>query len=176
MPLFSLGDRHPRLASDECYVAPNATIVGSVDIGHQANIWFNVVIRSDNERITIGARVNVQDASVLHADPDVPLTLEHDVCIGHKAMLHGCTIGEASLIGMNSTILNHVVIGRSCIVGAGALIPERKRFPEGVLILGAPAKAVRDVTDEERAWILGIAEGYVRRAARFKTELKLQSP
>lgn len=176
MPAYSLGDRHVEFASDRWWMAPTATVIGSVRIGDQANLWFNVVVRSDNERIVIGDRVNLQDGVVLHADPDIPLTLATDVCVGHQAMLHGCTVGEASLIGMSSVLLNRSTIGKHCIVGAGALIPEGKTFPDGVLILGSPGKAVRDVTTDEQAWIRRIAEGYVQRAERFRHELRVQVP
>lgn len=172
MPVYALGERRVEFRGEEWFIAPTATLVGSVVLENQANIWFNVTIRSDNERIVIGERVNVQDGSVLHADPGIPLTLSRDVCIGHKVMLHGCTIGEASLIGMNAVLLNHAHIGRYSIVGAHALIPEGKTFPDGVLILGTPGKVVRDVTDEEQDWIVRIAAGYVQRARQFKTELR----
>jgi carbonic anhydrase/acetyltransferase-like protein (isoleucine patch superfamily) len=174
MPAFSLGERRVEFASDQWWMAHNATVVGGARIGHQANLWFNVVVRSDNEIIDIGERVNVQDGSVLHADPGFPLILEKEVCVGHMAMLHGCRIGTNSLIGMGSKILNGAVIGKNSIVGAGALIPERKTFPEGVLILGAPGKVVRAVTPDEIEWIRGIADGYVKRAERFRREMKLQ--
>lgn len=172
MTTYSLGDRKPTFSTDDWFIAPGAQIIGSVHVGHQANIWFNVVARSDNERIIIGNRVNVQDGTVLHADPGFPLTLEDEVCVGHKAMLHGCTIGTGSLIGMNATMLNGSVIGKHSIVGAGALIAEKKVFPERVLILGTPGRVVREITDAEVAWIAQIADGYVKRAARYKTELK----
>ena len=174
MPIYSLGERRATFSSTEWYIAPGAQIIGSVEIGHQANIWFNVVARADNERITIGERVNVQDGSILHADPNVPLTLAREVCVGHKVMLHGCTVGEGSLIGMNSTLLNRCVIGRESIVGAGTVIPEGKIFPDRVLILGAPGKVVRAISDEEAAWIRRIADGYVIRAAQFAAQLKLE--
>jgi carbonic anhydrase/acetyltransferase-like protein (isoleucine patch superfamily) len=160
---------------DEWFVAPDASIAGSVILENQANVWFNVTIRGDNEQITVGERVNVQDASVLHADPGMPLTLGANVCIGHKVMLHGCTVGAGSLIGMNAVLLNRATIGKHSIVGAHTLIPEGKTFPDGVLILGAPGKVVREVTQEEKDWILRIAEGYVQRGRRFKAELREQA-
>lgn len=174
MPVYSLGERRVEFVGDEWFVAPDASVVGSVTLENQANVWFNVVIRGDNERIIIGPRVNVQDASVLHADPGVPLTLAADVCIGHKVMLHGCTVGAGSLIGMNAVLLNRATIGKHSIVGAHTLIPEGKTFPDGVLILGSPGKVVREVTQEERDWILRIADGYVKRARRFKADLAPQ--
>lgn len=174
MPVYSLGERRVEFVGDEWFVAPDASVVGSVTLENQANVWFNVVIRGDNERIIIGPRVNVQDASVLHADPGVPLTLAADVCIGHKVMLHGCTVGAGSLIGMNAVLLNRATIGKHSIVGAHTLIPEGKTFPDGVLILGSPGKVVREVTQEEKDWILRIADGYVKRARRFKADLAPQ--
>lgn len=175
MSVFSLGERKVEFRGDEWFVAHNATVVGSVVIEHQANIWFNVVVRGDNDLITIGERVNVQDGSVLHTDPGIELTLERNVSVGHKAMLHGCTVREGSLIGINSVLMNQVVIGRQSIVGANTLIPEGKTFPDGVLILGTPGKVVRDLKVEEIAWIEAIATGYVERARRFKGELAPQS-
>ncbi len=174
MSIFSLPDRTVRFDSDDWFVAHNATVIGSVVIGHQANVWFNVVIRGDNDLITIGERSNIQDASVLHTDAGLPLTLGRGVCVGHKAVLHGCTVGAGSLVGINSVVLNRAVIGRHSIVGAGALVPEGKQFPDGVLLLGSPAKAVRDIRPDEIAWIEGIAEGYVNRARLFKTSLAPQ--
>lgn len=175
MSIFSLRDRAVRFASDEWYVAHNATVVGSVLIGHQANLWFNVVVRGDSDEITIGERCNIQDAAVLHTDAGILLTLGRGVCVGHKAMLHGCTIGDGSLIGINSVVLNRAVIGKQCIVGAGALVPEGKQFPDGVLLLGSPAKAVRDIRPDEITWIERIAAGYVERARIYKTALTPQA-
>lgn len=174
MAVFSLGERRVEFRSSEWFVAHNATVVGSVVIEDRANIWFNVVIRGDNDLITVGERVNVQDGSVLHTDPGIPLTIGRGACIGHKVMLHGCTIGEGSLVGINSVIMNHAIIGRQSIVGANTLIPEGKDYPERVLILGSPGKIVRELRADEVEWIQGIAEGYVERARRFKAELKLQ--
>ena len=175
MPIYSLGERRVEFRGEEWFVAPDASLIGSVALEHEANVWFNVIARGDNEQITIGPRVNVQDASVLHADSGVPLTLGADVCIGHKVMLHGCTVGEGTLIGMNAVLLNRCVIGRHSIVGAHTLIPEGKTYPDGVLILGSPGKVVREVTQEERDWIVRIADGYVKRARRFKAELREQA-
>jgi carbonic anhydrase/acetyltransferase-like protein (isoleucine patch superfamily) len=174
VPVYSLGERKVEFRGDEWFVAHNATIIGSVVVENEANIWFNVVIRGDSDLITVGERVNIQDASVLHTDPTIRLTLGRNVCVGHKVMLHGCTIGEASLIGINSVIMNHAVIGRHSIVGSNTLIPEGKEFPEGVLILGQPGKIVRDVRPDEKDWILGIADGYVKRARRYRAELAPQ--
>jgi len=174
VPIYSLGERKVEFRGREWFVAPTANVIGSVLLEDQANIWFNVVIRGDNALITIGERVNIQDGSVLHADPGIPLTLAREVSVGHKAMLHGCTVGEGSLIGMNSVIMNRAVIGRRSIVGSNTLIAEGKTFPDGVLILGSPGKVVRELRPEEIEGIRGIADGYVERARRFKTELKPQ--
>jgi carbonic anhydrase/acetyltransferase-like protein (isoleucine patch superfamily) len=172
MPIYSLGERRVAFRGREWFVAPTASVIGSVVLEDQANVWFGVVIRGDNELITVGERVNVQDGSVLHADPGFPLTLARDVSVGHKAMVHGCTVGEGSLIGMASVVMNGAVIGRGSIVGSNALVAEGKRFPDGVLILGSPGKVVRELEPGEIAGIRAIADGYVARARRFKAGLK----
>jgi carbonic anhydrase/acetyltransferase-like protein (isoleucine patch superfamily) len=174
VPIYSLGERRVDFRGREWFVAPTASVIGSVVIEDQANVWFNVVIRGDNELITIGERVNVQDGAVLHADPGFPLTLARGVSVGHKAMLHGCTVGEGSLIGMNSVVMNGAVIGKDSIVGSSALVAEGKTFPDGVLILGSPGKVVRELKPEDIAGIRAIADGYVERARRFKAALRLQ--
>ncbi len=174
MPVYSLGSRKVEFRGREWFVAPNASVIGSVVLEDQANVWFNVVIRGDNELITIGECVNVQDGSVLHADPGFPLTLARDVSVGHKAMLHGCTVGAGSLVGMNSVIMNGAVIGKSSIVGSNTLIAEGKTFPDGVLVLGSPGKVVRQLRPEEIEGIGRIAGGYVERARLYKAELAPQ--
>jgi carbonic anhydrase/acetyltransferase-like protein (isoleucine patch superfamily) len=174
VPIYSLGDRRVEFRGREWFVAPTASVIGSVVLEDRANVWFNVVIRGDNELITIGERVNIQDGSVLHADPGFPLTLARGVSVGHKAMLHGCTVGEGSLIGMNSVVMNGAVIGKGSIVGSNALVAEGKQFPDGVLILGSPGKVIRELKAAEIDGIRAIADGYVERARRFKAELKLQ--
>ncbi len=176
MNIYSLGERRVEFAGPDWYVAPTATLIGSVCLRAHANIWFNVVMRADNERIVIGERSNVQDGSVLHVDPNKPLTLGADTCIGHNVTLHGCSIGDGVLVGMGATILNRATIGEGCIVGAGSLVPEDKVFPPRVLLLGSPARAVRDTTDEEAAWIRRIAAGYVTRATQYRDQLRVQVP
>jgi carbonic anhydrase/acetyltransferase-like protein (isoleucine patch superfamily) len=175
MSIFSLGERKVLLRGDEWFVAPNATVVGSVVIEHQASIWFNVVVRGDNDLITVGERSNVQDGSVLHTDPGIRLTLGRGVSIGHKAMLHGCTVQDGALIGINSVILNHAVVGKGSLVGANSLVPEGKVIPEGVLALGSPAKVLRELRPEERTLLASIADGYVERARLFRAHMKPQS-
>jgi carbonic anhydrase/acetyltransferase-like protein (isoleucine patch superfamily) len=171
MPIYTLKDRQPLFESAEWYVAPTAAIIGSVTVGHQANVWFNVVVRADNEAISIGRRTNVQDGSVLHADPGKPLVLGENVTIGHKVMLHGCLVGDGALIGMNAVLLNGAKVGAGSIVGAGSLLAENKEIPPGVLALGSPARVIRPLTQDEKDNLAMIAEGYVRRAERYRAEL-----
>jgi carbonic anhydrase/acetyltransferase-like protein (isoleucine patch superfamily) len=171
MPTYSLGDRRPVLGR-ESWVAPNATVIGDVILGDEASIWWNAVVRGDNDTITIGAGSNIQDGSVLHADEGVPLTLGDRVTVGHLVMLHGCTIGEESLIGIKSVILNRAVIGRHCIVGANSLIPEGKVIPDRSLVMGSPGKVVRQLSDEEVEKLRLAAQGYVDNARRYRAELK----
>ena len=174
MPIFSLGERRLMCDSEEYFIAPTATVIGAVRLGHQASIWFNCVLRGDGELITIGDRCNVQDASVLHVDPGLPLHLGNDVSIGHKVMLHGCSIGEGSLVGMNAVILNDAHIGKNSLVGAHSLVPEGKRFPDGVLLMGTPAKVVRELTPEDQARVKQTARNYVLRSGQYRRELKLE--
>jgi carbonic anhydrase/acetyltransferase-like protein (isoleucine patch superfamily) len=171
MAIYSLGDRRPLLGRD-AWIAPNATVIGNVILGDEASIWWNAVVRGDNDTISIGAGTNIQDGSVLHADEGVPLTLGERVTVGHLVMLHGCTIGEESLIGIKSVILNRAVIGRHCIIGANSLIPEGKVIPDRSLVMGSPGKVVRQLSDEEVAKLRLAAQGYVDNARRYRAELK----
>lgn len=171
MALYQLGDTRPQLGSST-WVAESASVIGRVQMHEGASIWYGSVVRGDNDLITIGARSNVQDLSVLHTDTGFPLTLADDVSVGHQVMLHGCTVGEGSLIGIQSVVLNGAVIGPRCLVGAGSLITEGKIFPEGSLIMGRPAKVVRPLTPEEIARLLGIAAHYVAQAARHRSGMK----
>ena len=155
MPLYALGPLHPTLARGS-WVAPTATLVGDVHLGEKATVWFGAVLRGDNDTITVGHGSNVQDNAVLHADQGVPLTIGQNVTVGHQAMLHGCTVGDGSLIGMQAVVLNRARIGRNCLVGAGALVTEGRVFEDGWLILGAPARAVRPLTADESAGPLPI--------------------
>jgi carbonic anhydrase/acetyltransferase-like protein (isoleucine patch superfamily) len=154
------------------FVAPDATLVGDVRLGPQASVWFQAVARGDNEPIRIGAQANVQEGAVLHADPGYPLTIGERVTVGHQAMLHGCTIGEGSLIGIQAVVLNGAKIGKHCLVGAGAIVTERKEFPDRSLILGAPAKVVRQLSDEDVKNLEASAASYAERAAVFATQLE----
>jgi len=172
MSLYSLGERRVRLLGEHHYVAHDATLVGDITLHNNANVWFKVVIRAENDRIVIGEECNIQDASVLHVDPGFPMTLEPRVSIGHKVMLHGCSIGEGTLIGINSVVLNGARIGRGSLIGANTLITEGKEIPDGVLVMGSPGKVVRELRPEERTRLLGIASGYVERSRLYRKELR----
>ena len=174
MPIFSIGERRVELRGEHHYVAPDATIIGSVVLEAQVNVWFKVVIRADNDQITIGAGSNVQDGSVLHVDPGYPMRLGRMVTIGHKVMLHGCTIGEGTLIGINSVVMNGAKIGSGSLIGANTLIPEGREIPDGVLVLGSPGKIIRELKQENKDYLLGIARGYVERARFYKQNLREQ--
>ena len=171
MAIYALGDAAPRI-DETAWVAESAQVIGRVALGAQASIWYGAVLRGDNEWITLGARANVQEGSVLHTDMGFPLTLGDDVTVGHQATLHGCHIGEGSLVGIQAVVLNGAKIGRGCLIGAGAVVTEGKEFPDGSLILGAPAKAVREVTPEQLARLKASAASYVRNAERHRTQLR----
>jgi carbonic anhydrase/acetyltransferase-like protein (isoleucine patch superfamily) len=170
--MYALGDRAPVLEGDGHYIAPNATLIGSVRLRPLVSVWFNCVLRGDNDWIDIGARSNVQDGSVLHTDPGIELVVGEDVTIGHKVMLHGCTIGDRSLIGIGSTVLNGARIGSNCVVGANSLVTEGKSFPDGHLILGSPARIVRELYAHEIERLAHSAAIYVANAARYNTSLR----
>ncbi len=170
--IYALGDRAPEFEGSGHFVADNAIVIGSVRLKDRASVWYNAVLRGDNDWLVIGERSNIQDGSVLHTDPGIELIIGSDVTIGHKAMLHGCRIGNNSLIGIGSTVLNNARIGNNCIVGAHALVTENKEFPDGSLILGAPARVARPLSDEEIAHIGASADVYVKNAARFNAELE----
>jgi len=172
MPLFAIGERRVQLLGEHHYIAPDASVIGSVVLENDVSIWFKVVIRAENDRITIGEGCNIQDASVLHVDPGYPMTLGKSVSIGHKVMLHGCTIGDGSLIGINSVIMNGARIGRGTLVGANTLVAEGKEIPEGVLVLGSPGKIVRELRPEEKDHLLKVASGYVERSKFYKKNFR----
>ena len=175
MAIYTLGDRQPVLGH-EAWVAPNATVIGDVRLGDQASIWWNAVIRGDNDTITIGAGSNIQDGSVLHADDGVPLTIGAKVTIGHMVMLHGCTIGDGSLIGINAVVLNNAVIGKNCIIGANALIPEGKVIPDRSLVVGSPGRVIRELSDEDVEHLKWNASHYVDNARLYEAELRAIDP
>ena len=171
---YSLTDRKV-VTKGDYWIAPNATVIGSVVLENNASVWFNVLIRGDNDVITIGENSQVQDGSVLHADPGFPLTLGSNVSIGHMVMLHGCSIGDGSLIGIKSVIMNGAVIGKNCLIGANTLITEGKTIPEGSLVLGSPGKVVRQLSPAEIAKINAIAGHYVQNFKRYRDGLKAQA-
>jgi carbonic anhydrase/acetyltransferase-like protein (isoleucine patch superfamily) len=171
MSIYQLGEDKPDVPAS-AYVAREATVIGKVTLGEQVSIWPAAVIRGDNDKIQIGAASNVQDGAVLHVDRGYPLTIGADVTIGHQAMLHGCTVGDGSLIGIQAVIMNGVVIGKDCLVGAAALLPEGKVFGDRQLIFGSPAKVVRELSDEDVAGMRRAAAGYVRRQEMYKEKLK----
>jgi carbonic anhydrase/acetyltransferase-like protein (isoleucine patch superfamily) len=171
MAVYTLKDSSPTIAAS-AYIAPSASIIGNVALAEQSSVWFGATLRGDNEIISIGRGSNVQDGTVMHTDPGFPLMVGADVSVGHQAMLHGCTVGDGSLIGIQAVVLNAAVIGKGCLVGAGALITERKVFADGTLILGAPAKVVRELTPEERENLLKIAANYAARGAHYRSHLR----
>jgi carbonic anhydrase/acetyltransferase-like protein (isoleucine patch superfamily) len=170
MPLFQLGQDRPQV-HPSVFVAPGAIVVGKVELHENSSVWFNVSLRGDNDLIVLGEGSNIQEGSVLHTDTGHPLTIGKRVTVGHQAMLHGCTIGDESLIGMQAILLNGSQVGRHCIIGAGALVTGNTVIPEGSMVLGSPAKVVRPLKPEEIEMIRQAAAGYVDRAKLFKTEL-----
>ncbi len=171
MSIYSLNEVQPTLAPT-AWVADQAVVVGNVQLDAGASVWFGAVIRGDNELIHIGENSNVQDGAVLHTDMGFPMSIGANVTIGHQAMLHGCTVGEGSLIGIQAIILNGAVIGKNCLVAAGAVVKENANFPDGSLIVGAPAEAKRTMTPEQQAKLSKNTGFYVQNAARFATSLK----
>jgi len=171
MAIYRLGSKVPQVPPS-AYVAPEAVVIGEVILGEGTNIWPGAVIRGDNVAIVIGRGTNVQEGAVLHSDPGVELVVGDDVSIGHQAMLHGCRVGDRSLVGIQAVVMNAAVVGRECLIGAGALVAERKTFNDRSLILGSPARMLRTLSDEEVAGILFNAEDYVRRGAMYKMEME----
>jgi carbonic anhydrase/acetyltransferase-like protein (isoleucine patch superfamily) len=171
--VFSLNEDHPNI-SETAFVAPNATVIGQVCLGDFVSVWPGAVIRGDEDLIIIEDGSNVQDGAVIHVDPGHPTSVDKNVTVGHAAVLHGCTIGEGCLIGIHATVLNDVVVGKHSIVGAGAVIPEGKRFPDRSLILGVPGKVVRALTDEEVIQISDNANDYVARSRDYAKHLKAE--
>jgi carbonic anhydrase/acetyltransferase-like protein (isoleucine patch superfamily) len=170
MATYQLDDFSPQIA-DTAFVADSASVIGKVNIAAHASVWFSATIRGDNEPISIGENSNVQEGAVLHTDMDFPLSIGRNVSIGHQAMLHGCTIQDGALIGIQAIVLNGAFIGKNCLVGAGALVLEGKHFPNNSLIVGSPAKVVRTLTENEINYIHKNTENYVARALLFKTKL-----
>ena len=171
MAIYELGELRPQLA-DSAWVAESAELIGLVVMQEQTSVWYGAVLRGDNETITLGARSNVQEGCVLHTDMGFPLTLGQDVTVGHQCMLHGCTVGDGSLIGIQSVVLNGARIGKNCLVGAGSVVTEGKEFPDNSLIIGAPARVVRELSPEQAARLKMSALFYVDNAQRHRTQLK----
>ncbi|MFT7185729.1 MAG: carbonic anhydrase/acetyltransferase-like protein (isoleucine patch superfamily) [Pseudohongiellaceae bacterium] len=172
--MYSLGKRTIQFKGKPAFIAPNATLIGSVVIHENASIWFNVVIRADNDKIIIGENTNIQDGSVLHIDANYPLTIGKNVTVGHKVMLHGCTIGENTLVGINAVVLNGAKIGKNCLIGANALIPENMVVPDGSMVIGSPGKVKRGLTEQEIKMLELSAIHYVHNGKHYEKELLAQ--
>lgn len=171
MAIWALGEREPQLG-DGAWVADNATVIGAVVLGRRVSVWFNAVLRGDNDPITIGDDSNIQDGAILHTDAGIPLNIGPGVTVGHMAMLHGCTIGEASLIGINAVILNGAVIGRHCIIGANTLIPEGKVIPDRSLVVGTPGRVIRELTDDDVRRLISNAQSYLDHTDEYRAGLR----
>lgn len=167
--LYKLEEHAPVLKADDCFVADNATVIGNVVMEPSSSVWFNVVIRGDNDQIKIGARTNIQDGAILHTDPGFSLEIAEGVTVGHMAMLHGCKIGNNSLIGIKAVILNGAEIGENCLIGANTLIPEGKKIPDGSLVMGSPGRVIRSLEVHEIERLKVSAEVYVQNARRFSS-------
>jgi len=173
---YKLNDRIPVLEGSGHFVADNASVIGNVRVLDKASVWFNVVIRGDNEMITIGEQSNVQDGAVLHTDPGLPLNIGRGVTVGHKAMLHGCDVGDYSLIGINAVVLNGAKIGKHCLIGANALVPENMVIPDGSMVIGSPARVKRQLSPEQQKMLEMAAQSYVRNAADYLDNLQPCEP
>lgn len=174
--IYSLGDRALEIRGSDYYIADNASVIGSVVLENNASIWFNAVLRGDNDLITIGENSNIQDGAVLHTDHGIPLVVGKNVTVGHMVMLHGCEIGEGSLIGINSVILNGAKIGKHCLIGANSLIAEGKEIPDGSMVMGSPGKIVRQLSPEQMRGLAMSAQHYVDNFKRYKRDLRRQDP
>ena len=170
MPIYPLGELTPKVDPDS-WIAPNATLIGQVEVAKGASIWWNCTVRGDTDLLSVGENSNIQDNSVLHTDPGIPMVVGKNVTVGHRVILHGCTIGDNTLIGMGSTLLNGSVIGKNCLIGANTLIPEGKVIPDRSLVVGLPGRIVRELTDEEVANLQLSADRYVAQWRRYVREL-----
>ena len=172
---YSLGDQRVTLVGEGHFIADNAAVIGSVTLQADASVWFCCVLRGDVERIEIGARSNIQDGTVIHADPGFPTIVGEDVTVGHNAMLHGCEIGDGSLVGINAVVLNGAKVGKGCLIGANALVTEGMVIPDGSLVLGSPAKIKTSLSEDQQMGLRMNAEHYVANAHRFAAELEVQA-
>jgi len=169
---YALGEQQPIYLGEPSFIAPTAVMIGNIEVHQNASVWFNVVIRADNDRVVIGEESNVQDGSVLHIDPGFPLTIGKGVTIGHKAMLHGCSIGDYSLIGINAVVLNGAKIGKHCLIGANALIPENMVIPDGSMVIGSPGRIKRELTEQQKKMLEMSAKHYVLNGQKYSAQLK----
>ena len=169
--IYSLDNGTPEYG-DNVYIAPNASIIGDVVLGDSVGVWFGAVLRGDNERITIGDGTNVQDCCVMHTDPGCPLTLGNNVTVGHKAVLHGCTVDDGSLIGINAVVLNNALVGKNCLIGANALITDGKQIPDNSLVVGSPGRVVRNLNQNEIDMLSRFNKSYIDKIRRYKSSLK----
>lgn len=170
--IYRLGERRPKTATNRYWVAPNATLIGSVELGDNVSVWFNAVIRADNDVIRLGDNTNIQDGAVLHVDAGTPMTLGEGVTVGHQVMLHGCTIGDNSLIGIGAVVLNRAKIGRNCIIGANALVPEGMEVPDNSVVLGSPGRVVKEISEKHVAMLREGWEHYVEHSRHYENDLQ----
>ncbi len=171
---YTLGDKRVTLVGNGHFIAPNAVLIGDVILHEDSSVWFNCVLRGDADRIEVGARSNIQDGTVMHADPGFPLTVGQNVTVGHNAMLHGCTIGDGTLVGINAVILNGARVGKGCLIGANALVTEGMEIPDGSLVLGTPGKIKSQLSAEQQLELLHNTEHYIRNAQRYTAQLAEQ--
>ena len=169
--LYQIGKLSPVIPKS-CFIAPNASVIGNAILDENASVWFNVVIRADTAQVKIGKNSNIQDGSILHVDEGFPITIAQNVTVGHKAMLHGCSIGEGSLIGINAVVLNGAKVGKNCLVGANALVTENMLIPDGSLVLGSPAKVKKPLDEKTKTMMAEGSEHYVQNNHHYKAELK----
>jgi carbonic anhydrase/acetyltransferase-like protein (isoleucine patch superfamily) len=172
--IYSLGDKRVKLVGEGHFVAPNAAVIGDVTLQANSSVWFSCVLRGDADHIEIGAGSNIQDGTVIHADPGFPTTVGKNVTVGHNAMLHGCTIGDGSLVGINAVVLNGAKVGKGCLIGANALVTEGMEIPDGSMVLGAPAKVKKHLTEEQQLALMHNADHYIGNARHFNDTLREQ--
>lgn len=176
MPFYSLNKHTPKLVGSGHFIAPNASIIGNVTLMENVSVWFNVVLRGDNDNIIIGANSNIQDGSVCHVDPNMPLIIGENVTCGHKVILHGCTVGNNCLVGMNAVLMDNVEVGNNCIIGANTLLTEGTKIPDNSLVLGSPGKVVKTLSDAQREFLPQAAKNYVANGKKFNESLQLTEP
>lgn len=171
---YSLGDKRVTLVGEGHFIAPNAAVIGDVTLHENSSVWFSCVLRGDSERLEVGAGSNIQDGTVIHADPGFPTVVGENVTVGHNAMLHGCTIGDGTLVGINAVVLNGAKVGKGCLIGANALVTEGMEIPDGSMVLGSPAKIKTHLSDEQQLMLMHNADHYVGNARRYNKDLDVQ--